>query len=67
MNLNEFETNLPQRNSYLIIRKDVFDKIEIYFESNDFLALSSIGGSGKTSTAFEYAYQLKDKFECLII
>ena len=57
---HDYDSNLPQRDLKFISKNDLFKEIDNHFIDNEFLAIYSVAGSGKSSTAIEYAYRIKE-------
>ena len=55
--------NVPDRNPYFTGRDDLLEQIRATLESDGRVALSALGGLGKTQIAVEYAYRYRDCYK----
>ena len=69
MIFKKYNTNLPEKNKNFIFRERIFKELNRHFDiqKNEFVAIYSIAGSGKSLTAIEYAHILEENDDKLLI
>ena len=60
-NIEKIFSNLPKRQHIFVGRQDVMKQIENILSANSTVVISSFAGTGKTTTAIEYGYKLKEQ------